>query len=120
MRRAGAALLLALVATGAQAKRDDPLAGRVAGRAERCLPGGADARLTILDKDTIVWRQSGRRIWVTHPVGACASLAPDRTLLVESFGGMHCRNDLFRTITPGLSIPSAACRFGSFVPYDKS
>lgn len=116
MKRALAAGLLLATAAGAQAR--DPLAGRVAGRAERCLPGGTDARLTILDARTLVSRQ-GRRIWVSHPVGACPGLAAGRTLVIESASGAYCRNDRFRTLTPGLSIPSASCRMGAFVPYEK-
>ena len=46
-------------------------------------------------------------------------LKPNDTLIVEVHGSRVCRNDLFRTVTPGLSIPSGICRLRSFVPYDR-
>ena len=41
------------------------------------------------------------------------------TMIVDVYGGQLCRNDRFRLVEPGLSIPSAYCRFSGFTPYDK-
>jgi hypothetical protein len=118
MMRRTAALLVGLLALSGAAK--DPLAGRVAGAPVRCVsdPVG-NSGPTILDEHTVIINQTGRRIWVAHPIGACPSLRPLSTLVVEKWGSQTCANDRFRVVEPGLSIPSAYCRFGEFVPYDK-
>lgn len=119
--RAIAALaLVASIGAAAPAKDDvaKALAGRVPGKAENCITLSRVDGPQIVDAETILYRQSGRRVWRTGPVGHC-SLRPLDTLVVEVWGGQLCRNDRFRVITPGLSIPSAYCRFDSFTPYDK-
>ncbi len=108
---------LAMTLTAGQA---DPLAGRVAGTPVDCVDLSRINGPDIVDADTILYRQSGKRIWVTGPVGECPSLRPRDTLIVEVHGSRLCRNDLFRTVTPGLSIPSGICRFRRFVPYDRA
>lgn len=116
------ALLLA-AALGAPAAiaadRTDPLAGRTPGPPARCIPIDSISTPSIVDARTILYAQSGKRIWRTTPVGRCTRMQPTDTLVVEVFGGQICRNDRFRVLSPGLSIPSAPCRFDAFVPYDK-
>ena len=108
-----AALALA-GAVGAAAPGDDDevakaLAGRVPGQAEKCISLSAVQGPQIVDEHTILYRQSGKRVWRTGPVGACPSLRPLETLVVEVWGGQLCRNDRFRVVTPGMSIPSGSC-----------
>jgi hypothetical protein len=109
------ALVLALTAAD-----KDPLAGRIAGTPSECIQLRATDGPTIVDEHTILYREgAGRRIWKTGPVGACPSLRPLNTLIVEVYGGQLCRNDRFRVLEPGVSIPSGYCRFGAFTPYVK-
>ncbi|UVO50540.1 hypothetical protein M0208_08420 [Sphingomonas sp. SUN019] len=117
MRRTLAALLLAVTTT---ASARDPLEGRTPGPAKRCVPVTQNRSLTITADRVILYRESGRRIWRTEPIGACTRMRPMDTLVIEVFGGSICRGDRFRVVTPGLSIPSAPCRFGNFVPYDRT
>jgi hypothetical protein len=116
MRRVAAALLLAMLATGSAR---DPLEGRTPGPAKRCVPAGQNRSLTIAADRVILYRESARRIWRTEPIGHCTRMRAMDTLVIEVFGGSICRGDRFRVVTPGLSIPSAPCRFGDFVPYDR-
>ena len=107
------ALVLPLMAT-----RSDPLADRVAGTPADCISLSSTNGPEIVDAHTILYRQgAGRTVWKTGPVGACPSLAPLNTLIVDVWGGQLCRNDRFRVLTPGTSIPSAYCRFTRFTPY---
>jgi hypothetical protein len=110
---------LAALAMTVTAGRSDPLAGRVAGPPVDCIDLSRVNGPDIVDANTIIYRQSGKRIWVTGPVDECPSLHPRDTLVVEVYGSRLCRNDRFRTVTPGLSIPSGVCRFRQFVPYDR-
>ncbi len=68
---------------------------------------------------TIVYRQSGRRIWVSKLRDGCPWLRGDRTLIVESFGTQVCHNDQFRVLPRGSAIASGSCFFGTFTPYDR-
>ena len=111
-----ALLLLAGAAHGDEAK--DPLAGRIAGKAQDCLPSTQLNSGPMIADDGALLYGAGRRIWRTQPIGACAARRPLDTVIVEIYGGRICRNDRFRTLTPGMSIPSAPCRFDSFTPYD--
>ncbi len=112
-------ITLVALATTLMAGRSDPLDGRVAGAPVDCIDLSRINGPDIVDASTILYRQSEKRIWVTGPVGECPSLRPMDTLIVEVQGSRLCRNDLFRTVTPGLSIPSGVCRFRRFVPYDR-
>ncbi len=69
---------------------------------------------------TIVYRQSGRRIWVSKLREGCPWLRGDRTLIVESFGTQVCQNDQFRVLPRGSLIASGSCFFGTFTPYDRT
>jgi hypothetical protein len=110
------ALALPLVAA-----KSDPLAGRVAGPPQNCVSLSQTNGPSIIDEHTILYTEgAGRRIWKTGPVGACPSLAPLNTLIVDVYGGQLCRNDRFRVLTPGTTIPSAYCRFTQFTPYTKA
>lgn len=113
-------LAIAALALPLLAARSDPLAGRVAGEPQRCITLSPTNGPSIVDAHTILYTEgAGRRIWKTGPVGACPSLEPLTTLIVEVYGGQLCRNDRFRVLTPGTSIPSAYCRFTPFTPYTR-
>ena len=110
---------LAVLAMPLLAATSDPLAGRVAGKPESCIELSRMSGPAIYDGGMIVYRQSGRRIWVTHAVDSCPALRPFSQLIVEPTGAQLCHNDRFRTFEPGDIIPSAYCRFARFTPYDK-
>lgn len=111
--------LLAALALPLAAAASDPLAGRVAGPPAQCIDLGRLTGPQIVDDHTILYRQNGRRVWRTGPVGDCTPMRPFDTLILEVYGGQLCANDRFRVRSPNLIIPSAPCRFQPFVPYDK-
>lgn len=113
------AALLASLALPLLAAKSDPLAGRVAGKAERCIPLSATQGPQIIDDRTIAYRQSGRRLWVNHPIGPCYRLRQLNTIIIDVYSGQLCRNDRFRVLEIGSTIPGPFCRFGDFVPYDE-
>ena len=119
MPRSGRIAALAALALTLVAGRDDPLAGRIAGAPVRCIGVGLVQGPTILDDKTILYRQSGKRVWRAVPIGSCEALRPPATIIVDVYGGQLCRNDRFRLLSYGMTIPSSYCRFGNFTPYDK-
>lgn len=108
-------------ATGGQsdaAELADALKGRTAGTPQRCInASNLDAPRII--GETLVYRQGGR-LWTTRAEDGCPSLAGDPLLIVEVYGSNLCRNDRFRTVPRGASIPGPYCRFGDFVPHTRA
>jgi len=113
-----AALTLAGLATAGAS--EDPLAGRITGAPVACLTDTTVTGPTVVDRSTILYNAGSRRTWVVHPQGSCPALRPFTTLIVEKWGSQSCAGDRFRVLDPGTTIPSAYCRFGKFVPYDKA
>jgi hypothetical protein len=115
--------IAALGLLGAAAPRQDALtsalAGRVAGPSVDCVDHSRLEGPQVIDEKTLIYRESGRRIWRNDLIGECRGLRPMDTLIVDVFGSQLCRNDHFRALTPGTTIPGAYCRLGKFTPYDK-
>ena len=111
--------ILAALALTLAAGKSDPLAGRVAGTPQECIPLPRFDGPQIVDARTILYRHTGRTIYRTGPVDGCPALRPLTTLVVEVYGGQLCHNDRFRVLEPGTTIPSASCRFDRFTPYEK-
>lgn len=126
MRRAAITLLpLLTVAASVDTSADNTkaldaaLEGRVAaGPAQQCIDSGFTDGPQIIDKRHIAYRSAGRLYLNTLPE-ECRPLREDSILIVEVHGGQLCRNDLFRTLERGTTIPSGYCRLGDFVLYQK-
>jgi hypothetical protein len=93
------------------------LDGRLAGAPVDCISDRGMQGPQVIDANTILYRESGRRIWRNDLEAACPALSPTTTMIVEIHGAQLCRNDRFRVVEPGTSIPSAYCRLGRFTPY---
>ena len=128
MRRLSYALALAAIAATAagaamsqhddEAQRDlaKALAGHVPGKTSECIDPKFASGPQIIGHDTLLYRQGGT-IWKANVIGPCPSLEEGVTVISDVYGGQLCRNDKFRTLAPGESIPSAYCRLGNFTEY---
>jgi len=96
------------------------LGDRVAGAPRDCISVTDSDGPQIIDDHTIVYKPLGRTVWRNDLGAACPGLRPYTTLIVEVHGSQLCRNDRFRVLDPGSSIPSAYCMFGKFTPYEKA
>ena len=117
-----AALGLLGAAAPAAPRQDElasALAGRVAGTPVDCVEKTRLDGPQVIDQKTLIYHESGRRIWRNDLIGTCPGLQPTDTLIIDIYGGQLCRNDHFRALTPGLTIPGPYCRLGKFTPYDK-
>ena len=125
-----AALLLAGCATTPEQRAEaeaaqaaelaDALDGYSPGAPQDCMPIDRTNGPQIIGGGVVLYRESGRRIWLARTEGECPWLRRDGILVAERFGNQMCRTDRFRLIDRGSSIPSGHCRFGSFTPYDKN
>jgi hypothetical protein len=109
-------------ATLAAAHDDDlakALAGRTPGTPQACVETSWVDGPQIIDNRTLIYRQTGRRLWRNDLPEACPGLHQDSRLIVELYGSQTCESDRFRPVDPGSRIPGAYCRLGKFVPYDK-
>lgn len=97
----------------------DALEGRVAGAPQDCISTMALNGPQIIDKDTILYRETGRTVWRNELASACPGLRAMDTVVIELHGSQMCRNDRFRAVSPGGGIPGPYCRLGKFVPYRK-
>ncbi|MES2444898.1 MAG: DUF6491 family protein [Pseudomonadota bacterium] len=95
------------------------LEGRTAGTPTDCISASNVQGPQVIDHDTLLYRESGRTIWRNELASECRSLAPMNTIVIELHGGQICRNDQFRVLEPGTTIPGPYCRLGKFVPYRK-
>ena len=101
----------------AQQNFDKALAGKVAGKPESCLPLYRSNDMTVIDDDTILYRD-GRTTYVNQPLGGCNNLGNGSYALVtRSTGSQLCRGDIaeVRDMTAGITVGS--CALGDFVPY---
>lgn len=118
-----AGLLAVLAAAAPAASRDDDLAKALAGyepgKPVDCIDTRATDGPQVIDDHTILYRESGRRIWRNDLPSRCPSLRPMTTIVLRVYGGQMCRHDLFRTLDSGMSIPSTYCQLGNFTPYEK-
>ena len=96
---------------------DKQLAGKVAGKPESCLPLYRSNDMTVIDDNTILYRD-GRTTYVNKPLGGCNGLGNGGYALVtHSVGSQLCRGDIaqVRDVTTGMTIGS--CALGDFVPF---
>lgn len=95
------------------------LQGRVVGAPQDCIDSQGLSGPQIVDRDTILYTAAGR-VWRNKLSAACPSLRPYDTLIVELNGSRICRNDRFRAVQPGTSIPGPFCVLGKFTPYTRA
>jgi hypothetical protein len=128
MRRLSLAIAAtALVATAgiaatqsgnSRAERDlaKALAGHVAGKTVECIDPKMTDGPQIIEHTTLLYRR-GATIYKAKIIGPCPSLDEGDTVINDIYGGQLCRNDKFRTLSPGETIPSPYCRLGGFTEY---
>lgn len=101
----------------AQATYDKLLAGKTAGRPTNCLPLQRSNDMTVIDDDTILYRD-GRTTYVNKPLGSCNMLSRGSYALVtRSSGSQLCRGDIATVTDVSTGVTVGSCAMGDFVPY---
>ncbi|MES2059145.1 MAG: hypothetical protein V4564_24600 [Pseudomonadota bacterium] len=119
-----AALAIGGASTGSVAVRNDTwlsqeLAGRIPGTPTDCIDLSRVDGPMIVDMRTILYRQSGKRIWRMDVGDTCPALREDMLLVVKPSDSRLCRNDTFQALDRDTKAPGISCRIGQFVPYDR-
>ena len=92
------------------------LAGRVAGRAQSCVPIQSTSNLRVFDAATL-GSGSGSTIYVNRLDGPCPGVRELSTIIIEVHGSEYCRGDHFRAVELAATIPGPICVLGDWVPY---
>lgn len=101
----------------AQATFERELAGKTAGRAEKCLPLQRSRDMVKIDDSTILFRD-GRTVYVNTTLGACNNMGDQSYALVtRNFGPQLCRGDIATVTDMTSGITVGSCALGDFVPY---
>jgi hypothetical protein len=105
----------------ARAERDlaEALEGRTAGTPVDCVNASSVEGPQVIDHDTVLYRAVGRTVYRNELAASCPAMGPGNTIIIELHGGQICRNDMFRVLEPGSTIPGPYCRLGKFTPYRK-
>lgn len=101
----------------AQAKLDELLAGRVAGKPRKCVPANHTNDPIGIDDNTLLFRE-GPRIWRTELRASfeCGKIGRQSFLMTDSAGTQICSGAQINFDDGGIR---GSCVLGDFVPYTK-
>jgi len=74
----------------------------------------------VVGARTLIYRQSGRRIWVNTLQEECRWFRGDHTLAFETLGSQICRGERIGVRPSGSPVTAGYCSFGDFTPYDRA
>lgn len=102
-----------------QAKFERLLAGKVAGPPVSCLPSTRANDMTVIDEDTVLFRQGSSRVYVGHIAGGCNMLGQGGYALVTRQVGSSglCHGDIATVVDTHSGFTVGSCVIGDFVPY---
>ena len=102
----------------AESKLARELAGKVAGAPVKCLPSHRTSDMTIIDDNTILFRDGRNLVYRNDPPGGCSPMGnAGYTLVTRSFTGQMCRGDFVQVVDLTSRITAGACSLGEFIPY---
>ena len=94
------------------------LAGKAAGAPVSCLPSHRTNDMTIIDDNTILFREGRNLVYRNDPRGGCSPMGRGGyTLVTRSSTGHMCRGDIVRVVDLTSKITAGSCSLGDFVPY---
>lgn len=97
---------------------DRLLAGKVAGRPQTCLPNYRARDMTVIDENTVLFRD-GATTWRAELPGGCMNLGrPGYALVTNQYGGEGlCSGQINRVVDTSTGILAGSCTFAEFTPY---
>jgi|SRR5690242_4447005 len=108
-----------------QARFDQIIAGKVAGRPINCLPSYLSANdMTVIDDSTIVFSRGSTSgpVYVAHMRSPCSGLggAGPNALVTRQVGASGlCSGDIATVQDTMAHITVGSCSFGEFIPYTR-
>jgi len=98
------------------------LAGKSPGAPRSCLPTYRSSDMVVIDDNTVLFRDSGRRVWRSEMRGHCAQLGSGHyTLVTRSFGAQGpCSGEIAQLVDLTSGSVGGSCVWGDFVPYTRA
>lgn len=94
------------------------LQGKVAGAPVKCLPSTRTGDMTIVDDNTILFRDGRNRVYRNDPLGGCSPMGRGGyTLVTRPITGQTCRGDIVRVVDLSSGMMAGSCSLGDFIPY---
>ena len=104
-------------AADAEAQLQKMLAGKVAGKPMTCLPSLRADNMTVIDDNTVLFRD-GRTVYRNDFGGlGCNRLSAGYTLVTKTTGSNLCSGDIGQVVDLANGMAIGGCAFGDFVPY---
>jgi hypothetical protein len=104
----------------AEAQLTKMLAGKVAGAPLNCLPSLRADNMTVIDDNTVLFRD-GRTVYRNDFNGlGCNRLGNGYTLVTRTTGSSLCSGDIAQVVDLASGMQIGGCAFGEFVPYRPS
>jgi hypothetical protein len=102
-----------------QAKFERLLAGKVAGPPVSCLPSQRANDMTVIDENTVIFRQSSNHVYIGQMQGGCSMLGrPGYALVTKQLGSSGlCHGDIATVVDTHGGFTVGSCVIGDFVPY---
>jgi hypothetical protein len=102
----------------AEVELQKELVGKVAGAPVKCLPSYRSNDMTIIDDNTILFRDGRNRVYRNDPLGGCSPMGnAGYTLVTRSFTGQMCRGDIVQVVDLTSRMIAGSCSLSDFVPY---
>ena len=99
---------------------DYPGYGKTPGKPVGCLPSWRSNDMVVIDDNTVVFRDTARRVYRNDfRGGACSQLGNGfYTLVTKSTGSGLCSGDLAQVVDVKSGFTVGSCVIGDFVPYE--
>jgi hypothetical protein len=102
-----------------EAALQELLEGRVAGKPVSCLSLPVLGSSQVIDKTAIVYRTSGRRLYVNRPRSGADALNSDDIMVTRLSTSQLCSVDTVNMVDRFSRAPTGFVILGDFVPYDR-
>ncbi len=97
------------------------LAGKSAGTPLSCLPSWRSNNMVVIDDNTVVFRDTGSRVYVNNFRDGCSNLGSGwYSLVTRHTGSSLCSGEIAQVVDLGSGMTVGACSLGEFVPYTRT
>lgn len=97
------------------------LGGKTAGPPIRCLPSYTARDMTVLDSQTVAYRDGSARTYVMHLSPGCGEIASGAALVTRSYGTSDlCTGDIAHAMEGTNWMIAGSCSIEAIVPFTRS